>query len=176
MDFTSKETACHILQPLAYNLIRKIRKPNKRVRSAYEQYTIHCTAYEFESNVLKIPKPLFYDGPNAYVMDQFEDMYPLPEPYFFHFPQLVAALVSFRQHMISGGCWPRDFSIFCINDRQFMLIDFGRFGYVDSNRVKFPHENTLYTLEEASLFYGLQIYDEYDFIPSPPQSPKCVAS
>lgn len=167
MDFNSKETENHIIQPIAYNRIRKIRKRGARTRSAYDQYLIHCVVYDFVSDILKAPKPYEYDD-NSYVMDQIPDAQFVPERYYGKFPELVVALLSFSQYMISNGYWPYKYSIFRMNDRQFILIDVSLFGFIDSKKVKFPKNPTIYTLEEASLFYGIHIYEEYEIVPKPP--------
>jgi hypothetical protein len=166
MDFNSKETGNHIIQPIAYNRIRKIRKRGARTRSAYDQYLIHCIAYDFVSDILKVPKAYEYDD-NSYVMDQIPDAQFVPERYYGNFPELVVALVSFSQHMISNGYWPYKYSIFRINDYQFVLIDVSLFGSIDSKKVKFPKNPTIYSLEEASMYYGIHIYEEYEIISRP---------
>ncbi len=145
-------------------MIRKIRKRGARVRSAYDQYTIHCISYDFVSDVLKIPKPHSYDE-DSYVMDQFHDACYIPERQYSTFPSLVVALLSYTQYMISNGYWPYKYSIFRCG-AQFFLIDMSRYGYIDSNRVKFPKDPTAYTMDEATAFYGMRMYDEFDFVPN----------
>lgn len=173
MEYNSKETHCHIIQPIAYNQIRKTCKPRKHIHSAYEQYSIHCIAHQFVSDVLKIPKPHYCESYYSYVMDQIPDYEHIPVDMYGLIPELVVAILSFTQYMITNGVWPRNFSIFHIGNRQFILLDFSRFGYISSNRVKFPKESETYTLCEASLFFGIQFYTNICDT-APPSSPRGV--
>ena len=169
--YTSIDTATHIIQPLAYNRIKKIRKLGAPVHSAKEQYDIHTVAYQYPSNLLRIPKPHYVED-RGYVMDI---VYTLKTRISHHrycaFPELVAELVNFMNYMFQNGYWINGFSIFQTIDLRFVLLDFSMFGHRQGNKVKFPKDSCIYSLEEAHMFFGIRMCGCGDNVTPPPPTP-----
>lgn len=157
MEFNSRYTETHILQPLAYNQIRKIRRRGTPVRSIREQYDIHQLAYMFESPVLKIACPYTCDA-EGYVMDCILDCECKIAPSgYCHIPELFSVLVEFYIYMLNNGYFPRDYTILK-QGALYYIVDFSRFGTMDRNRIRFPKDKRIYSLQEAVESYGLRMY------------------
>ena len=169
--YTSIDTATHIIQPLAYNRLKKIRKLGAPVHSANEQYEIHKVAHEYPSNLIRIPKPHYVDG-RGYVMDVVYTLKSfIPHHKYCGFPELVAELVNFMNYMFQNGYWIHGFSIFQTIDLRFVLLDFSMFGHCQGNKVKFPKDSLIYSLDEAHMFFGFRMCGCGDTITPPPSTP-----
>ncbi len=157
MDFLSKETANHLFIPIGYNQVRKIIKRGAKTRSAFDQFTIHTQACSFVSDIIKIPKVYNYNQ-KSYTMDMLSNVTYIPEhDYGFH-PALFSELLRFFQYMMKDGYWPMGFTIYRDMFGQYMLIDFSHFGYIDGNCVHFPKDPICYSIDQASMYFGLKIY------------------
>ncbi len=169
--YNSIDTATHVLQPLAYNRIKKTRKLGAPVHSAREQYEIHTIAREYRSHLLVIPKPHYVED-RGYVMDILYTLSSyVPHHKYCEFPELVAELVDFMNYMFQNGYWIHGFSIFQTIDRRFALLDFSAFGHCNGNRVKFPKDPRVYSLDEAHMFYGVRMCGCGENITPPPPTP-----
>lgn len=174
--YASIDTSSHILQPLAYNQIKKIRKLGAPVHSAKDQYEIHKVAYEYPSNVLRIPTPRYVDG-SGYVMDTVYTLKTfIPHHRYCEFPELVAELVNFMNYMFQNGYWMYGFSVFQTIDSRFVLLDFSTCGHCDKNRVKFPKDSHIYSLDEAHTFFGVRMCGCEDIVTPPPSTPMLQAA
>lgn len=165
MEFNSRQTKTHILQPLAYNQMRKIRRKYAPVRSAQDQCSIHHIAYMFESPVLKVPRPYDYDD-EGYIMDVVQNCECIIHPHgYSQIPPLFNALVDFCVYMLQHGFFPREYSVLK-RGAEFFIMDFSRFGTIYKGRLRFPKDRRIYTLQEAVELYGLRVY-----VPQPAQAP-----
>jgi hypothetical protein len=171
MEFNSRQTNTHILQPLAYNQMRKIRRKYAPVRSAQDQCSIHHIAYMFESPVLKVPRPYDYDD-EGYIMDVVQNCECIIHPHgYSQIPPLFNALVEFCIYMLQHGFFPRDYSVLK-RGAEFFVMDFSRFGTIYKGLLRFPKDRRIYTLQEAVELYGLRVYVPPPQAPAPPAPPQ----
>jgi len=149
MEFTSVLGSCHLMEPIGYNLVRKIIA-SRYVRSAVEQWDIHTHALLFDSPVLYIPKLYNLESAGAYTMEQFYDGILLKDEDYYLHAHFMSELERFKHHMIDCGYWPFGFKVF-YDSRQgrYILIDFSRFGTIDHGQVRFPKIKKIFSLEEA---------------------------
>lgn len=145
----------HLISPIGYNLVHKIVGRGSNVRSGQEQYEIHTYAYEFKSDILKIPKPECLINPNSYLMEH------VPQAYFFD-PRsyrsdhpFLHELNKFYHHMISRGYYPHGFTVLNHTNGTYTLLDFSQFGSVQGGIIRFKHLLHPINMLEAEKSYGL---------------------
>jgi hypothetical protein len=144
----------HLISPIGYNLVHKIVGRGANVRSAREQYEIHTYAYEFKSDILKIPKPECLIDSNSYLMEHVPQAYFLdPRAYRTDHP-FLHELNRFYHHMISLGYYPHGFTVLNHTNGTYTLLDFSQFGSVQGGMIRFKH--LLYPIHilEAEKSYG----------------------
>ena len=151
MEFRSVMGSHHLIQPIGYGLVRKIRRRGAPVHSAREQFLIHQEVYEFRSPILFIPKPVFQEG-DGYTMEEFATYSVLPTDCIGMVPALVAELRRLRDFLVPRGIYPLGFAILLIHpesvkgwerpctstDPLYGLIDVSRFCSVQGNVVSVP--------------------------------------
>ena len=148
----------HTIDGIGYNQIIKTILPGKKIRSAQEQYTIQMLAYEFTSRTIFIPKPLNVIDNRSYTMDEFrQGEYVNPDKYF-HSEELFEELLRFYDYMKDVGYWPFRYTIYKYPNEQYVLCGFSQFGTIQGNRVKFPKNPHIFSLEEVEKKFSPRFY------------------
>lgn len=155
-EFVGAHGLYSIIHPLGYGKILKKMKRGAPVRSAVEQYEIHCIANRFVSPILKIPKAYELFGTDSYSM---EHILPhgefIPFQHYKQFPGLMCELNRFFGYMVSEGYFPYKFTILYYPGDIFILLDFSLFGSYNNGMVKFKHRIRPVQLMVAEYMYGL---------------------
>jgi hypothetical protein len=163
MEFQSVRGKNHLIQPIGYCEVRKTRIVGSKVRSIQEQFLIHQVAYEFESPLLCIPKPIRLEE-TSYTMEQIWAGSYLPPLVIPYFPLLVSELRRFRDFLVSRNLYPIGFTILQIGPEsierwartpstpQFALVDTSHFGVIQGSWVSIP-KLCITTLNEMNTFF-----------------------
>lgn len=145
----------HLISPIGYNLIQKNILRGSNVRSAVEQYEIHCQAYEFQSDVLKIPRPECLCGTYCYVMEAAPSGYYFDARNYRRDHAFLHELNRFYHHMISRGYYPHGFTCLDHTNGTYSLLDFSQFGSVQGGMIRFKHLASPINMLDAEKSYGL---------------------
>jgi hypothetical protein len=148
MEFNSISGTNHLLQPLAYNRVRKIILQGRKVRSAVEQFTIHTFARDFRSSLIYFPEPYEVDGPRSYTMQMIIDGDVVKPADYFKHPALFFELARFKEFMMRQHFWPFGYNIIKYK-AVYILFDFSLFGTIERGLVKFPKIARRIPLAEA---------------------------
>ena len=170
-EFNSRETRCHILQPIAYNKLRKCKKRGAPIRSIREQFDIHCIAALFPSNHLIIPRP-HQCSLDSYTMDYLGERHMIPSEFYHYYPSLVSSLIEFYYYMRRNGYWPFDYSVLELSNDMFALVDFSGFGYIHNGFVRFPKDKIKYSFHEVMKYFRIPIRTETPPPSSRPSTPR----
>lgn len=146
MEFKAVYGSHHVLEPLGYGIMRKTVKRRAPVRSAVEQYSIHNLAYMFHHPHLKTVKPLELESARSYTMEQLYEGVIIPERDYSKFPDLFVGLMEFQQYMAHRGYWAWGYKVIW-NGKVCILLDYSRFGTIDRDRVRFPGERVLRSVD-----------------------------
>lgn len=150
-----------VINRIGYSRYIQTNKIDIQLRSANEQYTIHEIAHMFESNTIKIPKPLYVVDNSSYIMEEFKHgTFVRPDTYY-HTYALFIELKRFYAFMIQHGYWPYNFVIFRYDLSKFVMFDFSGFGTIQGIYVKFPKDRRMYTFKEAERKFAPKFYDYF---------------
>jgi len=138
----------HVLYGLGYGEIVKTHLPDSRVRSAKEQIEIHRMACEFDSDILYIPRPHALLSDMSYTMEELVGGKLLRSSQLWQNEPLANELVRFHDFMVVRGYFPSGYCVLKM-DSNYALCDFSQFGSVQGDRVRFPKDPEIYTLESA---------------------------
>jgi hypothetical protein len=155
MEFGSISASRHTIEPIGYNELRKTTRIGTNVRSATEQYEIHCIAQEFQSDILRIPTPYRLESHRSYVMEHVQDCTKLPSSSLSKLHELDLELLRFKQWCIDRYLFPMFFSILR-SPSHYILVDFSRFGVMDRGLIHVPGFAFKFTLSFIGLFYDVK--------------------
>ena len=145
------------------------------MRSIQEQFLIHQVAYDFESPLLCIPKPLRLEE-TSYCMEQIWVGSVLPPRAIPFFPFLVDELRRFKDFLVSKNLYPVGFTILQISAEsiggwarshampQFALVDTSQFGVIQSPWVSIP-KLCITTLGDMNRFFEVFLLKSSDSSP-----------
>ena len=157
MEFGSIFATQHTIEPIGYNEIRKTRI-GTNLRSAVEQFEIHCIAQEFQSDILRIPKPCRLESHRSYVMEHIHDCVKIPSSMLSKIHDLDVELLRFKQWCMDRSLYPMFFSVLR-SPSHYILVDFSRFGVIDRGLVHVPGFSFKFTLSFIDLFYNVKYRD-----------------
>jgi hypothetical protein len=172
MDFRSVQGKHHLIEPIGYCQVRKTKKVGAKVRSTTEQFLIHEIAYEFESSILCIPKPIRLEE-TSYCMEQIWGGTGLPPRAIPFFPLLVYELRRFRDFLISKNIYPAGFTILQIDKEciegwsrpcanpLYALVDMSCFGIIQGPWVSIP-KLSIVRLEDMNTCFELFLKNPED--------------
>jgi hypothetical protein len=138
-EFVGAHGQFSVISPIGYEMILKKVRKGAPVRSATEQHTIHELAAQFCSPVLKIPRVYDLIDSKSYIMEHRPPGNYVPSQAYKGHQILIQELVRFYQFMVNSGYYPFGFTILQHPDGTYSLFDFGQFGSVEKDHVKFKH-------------------------------------
>jgi hypothetical protein len=146
--------------PVGYNRVRRSVHRLASVHSARTQAEIHAIALTFPSTILYVPK--LFDIADSWYETEFilhgtNNL--INHDTFYKYPKLFVELFCFKDYMMKEGYFMRGIKLCRIAEERWALFDFSHFGVLHKNRVKFPKEKLIYTLDQAEWNYGLK-YDK----------------
>jgi hypothetical protein len=146
MEFKAVYGLHHVLEPIGYGILRKTIKRGAPVRSSTEQFAIHSLASMFSNPYIQVVKPLNLESSRSYTMEHIWEYVVIPEQEYSKFPNLFVALMEFQQYMALRGYWAWGYKVLW-NQQKCYIVDYSRFGTIDRDRVRFPDERGLRSVE-----------------------------
>jgi len=153
---------------MGYNRVRRCVHRFKKIHSARTQAEIHTIALAFSSDILYIPK--LYDVQDTcydteFILHATNNL--ITHDAFHKYPKLFVELFRFKEYMMKEGYFLKGIKLCRIAEEQWALFDFSHFGIINKNRVKFPKDKVIFTLDQAELNYGLKYGKVVDFREDP---------
>lgn len=157
MAFNAIQGSRHIIEPVGYNLVRKIVRPGQYTRSAREQYEIHEHAVQFPSAILRVPPVHTLESRQSYIMYEIPlNCVRIPNDTHGDHPVLIAELIQFYDYMASFGYFAYGFTIFQTGS-AYILLDFSQFGSIQGEYVRFPGLQTRFHIHDAFAIFGIRV-------------------
>jgi hypothetical protein len=145
----------HVISPLGYGKILKTVVRGTPVRSAVEQYAIHCIAAQFFSQILYIPRVYELVDRCSYTMAHLMPGRYVPPAAYKTNMEFLQELNRFFKFMMAEGYYPFNFTILLHENGMYSLLDFSQFGSYHRGTVRLKHLLTPISLFDAERYYGI---------------------